>query len=353
MTIHLLGLPQTQTTKFWSTCAFTQKVLTLAAMLHRAGRDCIVYSGEENEAPCREHVTVVTEADRERWFGDETYTDRVFDRWAATDPCWVEMCANMVAAIRERAEPGDVLSLTMGLAYKPVADAVSMLAVELGIGYEASFSGFRVFESHAWMHHTYGRQGIDDGRYFDAVIPNAFDPADFEFRADKDDYLLFLGRHTARKGLAVVQELAKHHRIVTAGQEGPLDGCEYAGVVRGRDRAELLAGARALLAPTGYIEPFGGVAVEAQLSGTPVIGSPWGAFPETVAEGVTGFLPHTLGGLLDAADQVAELDPHVIRDRALSLYSLDAVAPLYDRYLDRLATLHGDGWYTTSALTVS
>lgn len=346
MTVHILGLPHTQTTKWWSHCAFTQKTIALATMLKMTGHDTIIYSGEENDAPCREHVTVTTEDDRRRWFGDETYTDRVFDRWELDDPCWTETCARMAMAIRDRAEPGDLISLTMGLAHKAVADALpTILAAELGIGYEASFANVRLFESAAWQHHTYGRQGIHDGRYYHGVVPNAVDPADFTFRADHDGYLLFLGRHTPRKGLAVVEELAKHHQVITAGQGDPIPGCEHLGVVRGAQRAQLLAGARALLAPTGYIEPWGGVAVEAQMSGTPVIASPWGGYLENIEPGVTGFLPHTLGELLDAVDACDTLDPVAIWQRALQLYSLDAIAPLYDTWLDRIGTLAGDGWY--------
>ena len=37
------------------------------------------------------------------------------------------------------------------------------------------------------------------------------------------------------------------------------------------ERAELLRNAKAVLMPTYYLEPFGGVNVEAQLCGTPVI----------------------------------------------------------------------------------
>jgi glycosyltransferase involved in cell wall biosynthesis len=151
---------------------------------------------------------------------------------------------------------------------------------------------------------------------------------------------------TARKGLAIVAELAKRQPVVTAGQgDERVAGATHAGVVVGAEKAELLARARAVLVPTVYIEPFGGVAVEAMLSGTPVITSPFGAFTETVEHGLTGYRCHTLADFLEAADTVDELDPKTIRDWAADRYATGVVAPRYDRWLQRLATLYSGGWY--------
>lgn len=324
------------------------KVRSLAAMLEATGHHPIVYSGEDHEG-AGEHVTVATRADQHRWFGDTDWTQRVFDRWDVdNDPCWVEFNTALVSAIRARAQPGDVISLTMGRAHQAVADSIpEVQAVELGIGYEGIIpNGFHVFESYAWMHQMYGRYHIDDGRYFDSVIPNAFDPTELTYSETPDDYVLYLGRHTLRKGMAVVQELAKHTKVITAGQDGPLDGIEWRGVVTGREKAELLAGAKAVLMPTAYIEPFGGVAIEAMMSGVPVITTDWGAFIETVEPGVSGYRCRTLGEFLTALKDVEHLDRATIRAHALARWSLDAVAPLYDDYLTRLATLDGEGWYT-------
>ncbi len=346
-TVHLVGLPHTDTVAdTWDHCAFTCKTHKLSTMLMSQGHDVTLYGSERNDAPCTEHVVCVTDSMRGEWWGGQWPTARVFDQWDATMPCWIGSNNAVIGAMSTRIQPGDLIALPIGSTHTSIASAFpDNISFESGVGYEGSWLPYRVFESHAWQHHTYGRQGINDGRYYDTVIPNAVDPDAFTYTDHPDDYILFLGRHTARKGLAVVEEVARHHRVITAGQDGPLEGIEYAGVVRGDDRAKLIANARVLLAPTQYIEPWGGVVVEAQVSGVPVIASPFGAFPENVEEGFSGYLPHTLREILTAVDACDTLNRADIRDHAISRYSLDAIAPLYSAYLDRLQTLHSAGWY--------
>lgn len=347
MTVHVVSLPHTETTRDWCFCAYTEKVRKFCDQLTSVGRDVVLYAGTRNEAHCTEHVELVTDDDRDRWFGHYDWDHDVFDGFQPEAEWWQEMNRRAIDAIRQRAQPGDVVGIIAGRCQQQLVDAFPDLTpCEWGIGYSGVLlNTHHVFESYAWMHTVYAQLGINDGRYFDAVVPNAVDPADFTFRPDHDGYLLFLGRHTARKGLAVVEELAKHYDVVTAGQGDPIPGTHHVGVVRGNERAELLAGARALVCPTSYIEPWGGVAVEAQVSGTPVLTVDWGAFTENVVDSVTGYRCHTLAEFLAAAEACDTLDPHAIRQRALDLYSLDAVAPQYDAYLNRLVTLHGDGWY--------
>jgi glycosyltransferase involved in cell wall biosynthesis len=103
--------------------------------------------------------------------------------------------------------------------------------------------------------------------------------------------------------------------------------------------------ARAILAPSRYLEPFGGVAVEAQLMGTPVISSDWGGFSETVEHGKTGFRCRTLSQFVDACGAVGKLDPRYIRRRAVDLYSLDRVKWMYQEYFTMLDDLwQPKGW---------
>jgi glycosyltransferase involved in cell wall biosynthesis len=106
-----------------------------------------------------------------------------------------------------------------------------------------------------------------------------------------------------------------------------------------------MGGATALFAPTLYIEPFGNVVIEAQTCGTPTITTDWGAFTETNINGVTGYRCRNAMEFAAATEWVKDLDPVAIHKRAVSLYSLDAIAPQYEQYFARLLTLWGDGWY--------
>lgn len=163
------------------------------------------------------------------------------------------------------------------------------------------------------MHYTYGRiEQSDNGRFFDAVIPNYFDLDDFHVCEEKEDYVLFIGRMIARKGPHIAARIAQEcgMKIKMAGQgikrvddntyiaddiSFSGDYIEYVGAVGVKERAELMAKAKAVIVPTTYLEPFGGVVVESLLSGTPAIVTDFGAFPELIQHGVNGYRFRTLG----------------------------------------------------------
>ncbi len=350
MRIHLVGLPHTETTRAFDWCAYTAKLRRFATMMSSLGHDVYLYAGEQNEAACTGHIEIVSPRDWDYWW---PHLDRN-EPWDGFDPdaaWWTEMNARAIEAIRDHAHPGDFLGLIAGRCQEPIAAAFpEMKAVEVGIGYAGVFAPYRVFESHAWRHYVAGLRGAgqDDVRLYDAVIPNSFERSEFVFHTKPDDYLLYLGRMTPRKGLPIVEEIAKHYPVVTAGQgsERVPSARDHLGVVLGTDKAQLIARAKAVLVPTMYLEPFGGVAVEAMLSGVPVIATDWGAFTETVRHGVSGFRCSTLGEFLGAVDAVELLDKHDIRDYARSRYLTDVTALQYDRYFAQLRELDGAGWYT-------
>src|SRR5207253_11505982 len=81
-------------------------------------------------------------------------------------------------------------------------------------------------------------------------------------------------------------------------------GATYVGDVRGRQKAELLAGAKAFLFPTKVDEAFGLGMAEALMSGTPVICSNKGACPEIISPDV-GFVCKDEADYVTAINSIA------------------------------------------------
>ena len=103
--------------------------------------------------------------------------------------------------------------------------------------------------------------------------------------------------------------------------------------------------AKGLLIFSNYVEPFGGVAVEAMLSGTPVVCPDYGCFVETVPHGRCGFRARTFDHILFAMRNIHTIQPIECRKWAMQ-YSLANVAPRYEEYFQMLLDLYGEGWYT-------
>jgi glycosyltransferase involved in cell wall biosynthesis len=115
-----------------------------------------------------------------------------------------------------------------------------------------------------------------------------------------------------------------------------------------KERAELLGNAKAVLMPTFYLEPFGGVNVEAQLCGTPVITSDWGAFPETVLHGITGYRCRVFEEFCWAVKNIHNIKPKDCRDWSENNYSMERIGKMYEEYFQRIHRLFGKGWYETN-----
>lgn len=340
-TLHVIGLPHTRTNKDYNACAYTAKLYKFLQMFP----DAIHYANEGSE--CDNLVPIFSNSELLKYFGqEEWYTMKQWYRvsYDTSNKYWQQFNAQCIVELADRIQPQDLILTLAGTSQKIIADAFpDNQTVEFGIGYEGVFSNYRVYESFAWMHYLYGKQNIENGRFYDTVIPNYFDINDFHLASSKEDYLLFMGRPTERKGLSVLHSLAEHHKIITAGSE-PVIGLDWAGYADTEKRAQLMSKAKAVLVPTLYIGPFEGVNVEAQLCGTPVLTTNFGAFAETVEHGITGFRCNTMQEFHNAVEKCEDLDPHIIRDRAVSLYGLDAIKPQYEEYFARLATLYGEGW---------
>jgi glycosyltransferase involved in cell wall biosynthesis len=349
MRFHVVGLPHTQVTSEFTSCAFTEKVRRFCKMMYDLGHEVYLYAGEQSEALTDEHVVCITEQERAEAVGDKHYTQATFDTKA---PHWQKFNRNVILEMRERIEPKDFICLIGGTAHREIAEAFpNHISVEFGVGYGSTFAKYKVFESYAWMHSIYAGYKNPtqvDGNFFDSVISGGLEPEAFPEGKGDGGYYLFVGRLIDRKGYAIAQQICEKlgKRLILAGAGEQHGYGEFVGAVGPEERARLMGGAIATFAPTLYIEPYGYVVIEAQMCGTPTITTDWGGFVENNVHGLTGYRCRTLQDFADAVENAKTLDRQKIRAHALANYSLDVVGKAYERYFERLMTLWGDGWYT-------
>jgi hypothetical protein len=354
--LHLIGIFHTIADQSFSHCAFTGKALRFPRMMQAQGFDVIEYANEGSEAGASEHVPILSRAEHEDLFGRPAAGGFHGDNAVIGSPGHALFQARLEGAMKARVEPGDLICHPFGHAH---AEAMGWFPppinqhIETGIGYPTLMpAAFHVFESHAWMHYHAGKEGRH-GRNYDWVIPNYYDLADWEPRGGKDgEYLAFLGRICEIKGMDTILEIARRSPIPVhvAGQGDPArwshPNLVYRGALQGRERSRFLVDARAILAPSVFVEPFCGMTVEAQLCGTPVIAVPYGAMTETVEEGQSGFLCHTLRDWMAAVEATACLDRSGIAARARQRWSLETCGPRYARMFRAVQDLSGQGWYS-------
>ena len=353
-TFHVVNLPHTQTTAEYTHCAYTQKVRKFCNMMTDLGHDVYLYGSEDNEARVKEFITVITKEDQEKLFGNIDHHKKFFNiTWGTEDAHWKLMNANAIHEMKKRVKSKDFICLIAGVCQEEIAKAFpENFSVEYGIGYAGWFSQFKVFESNAWKHIQYGEKKIEQGNFYDTVIPNYYDKEEFPFakQEERGDYLLFIGRLIDRKGYNIAQQVAEKmgKKLILAGQ-GDFSGYgTHVGTVGVEKRGELMSRAIAVFVPTQYIEPFGGVHAEAMMCGTPVITTDFGVFTETVINGYNGQRCNTFQEFIDAvkwAEKLSEQDRKWIREDAQDKFSTDEVKYQYNDYFERLYSLWGDGWY--------
>lgn len=160
-------------------------------------------------------------------------------------------------------------------------------------------------------------------------------------------YLAFVGRSCADKGLGTAIRVAiraglaikiaarvgeadfeYHDAEVVPLLDHPL--VEFLGEITDREKAHLLASARALLMPINWEEPFGLSFVEALAAGTPIITTPRGALPELMRHGVHGLFAQTEDELVEACRDVLSIDRGACRQWALEQFSVSRMADDYE-----------------------
>ena len=353
MRFHVIALPHTQVTKDFFTCAYTEKTYEFCNMMTSLGHEVFLYAGVKTDAKVKELITCISEDERLDAVDGRHYTSASFDN---TLPHWQIFNNTAIKELGKRLQQKDFICIIGGTAQKPIADAFPKhMSVEYGIGYSGVFAPYKVFESNTWRSAVYAQHrnaSQIDINFFDTVINGYYNienfPPDFNVDPNFQDYYLYMGRMTQRKGVDIASQAceAAGVKLIMAGSGDyiPKYG-EYIGEVKAEDRARLFSGAIATFTPTIYQEPFCNVHIQSMAVGTPVITTDMGIFTETVQNGFNGFRCNTLAEFVKATADVRSLSPRKIATDTYSKYSTDIIRFKYERYFQRLLTLWDKGWY--------
>ncbi len=322
-------------------------------MMTLRGHTVIHYGHEDSDVECSEHVTVLSRDDYNQTYGDYDFHSNLF-KFDVGDAAYKKFNARAIEEVNKRKQPGDWLLAFWGAGHRAICDGAGdgMRVCEPGIGYPyGHFAEYKIFESYAMYHAflTTSRVGhCSDLSVWskESVIPNYFDPQDFEsLPKNERSGFLFVGRIGTAKGIQYAIQLTERlgEKLVVAGQnvEGglrevgywpPPAHVEVIGHVNTEQRKKLMCKAKAVICISTFAEPFCGVHVEAMMSGTPVITADWGAFTEFNVHGVTGFRCRTLDQMVESARRIDEIDNEMCRKWAVDNFSIERVADMYEAF---------------------
>lgn len=189
-----------------------------------------------------------------------------------------------------------------------------------------------------------------------ATVHNGVRLDEFPFHAKKEDYLLFAGRLSPEKGADRAIEIARKadRPLRIAGMIEPRyqpyfdetiapflrnPRITYLGCLSQKELSRQYQQAAAVLFPISWCEPCSWVGIEAQASGTPIIGTRYGYLPELVREGKTGFLVDGVDEAVAAVARLDEIDPRACRTNVEERFSVETMAKGYESVFQQVSAV--------------
>lgn len=307
------------------------------------GHTIFHYGGPESEAECHEYIQCITLKDQ---IAIREFKHFIYPSWDPRNPIWIKYNSECAKQIAARIAPKDIICVLGGTVFEQLANEFPLNpTVEIGIGYFGYKLKYKVWESNEWKQFVALSDRIDKPLPEDPIIHGFYNPAEFNYEEQPEDFLLFIGRITEFKGIQWACEAAERagRKLLVAGHGNKklvTNGAYYLGEVTKKERNRLMGLAKAVLCPTTGFEPFGNVACEAQMSGCPVISTDWGGYKETVIDGATGWRCNSVDSIVKAISKLSLLDSRRnIKESAIKRFSMDNKKHEYIPYFERITAV--------------
>lgn len=194
---------------------------------------------------------------------------------------------------------------------------------------------------------------------FVGTVYNGLDVNEYSYvEKPRGNYLLWIGRITAKKGPMEAIEVAKKlsKPLVMAAAIDPVDlpfyeksvkpqidgkRVSFIGEISHKGIDSLYGNAYATLFPITWHEPFGLVMIESMVCGTPVVAYNTGSVPEVIEDGKTGFVVDQnvgIDGLVHAVREIERIQRGDCRARVLEKFSKETMVEGYEEVYKKIVT---------------
>lgn len=254
--------------------------------------------------------------------------------------------------VRRMADQFDVIHFHIDLLQYPVFEQLGYKTITTLHGrldlsdYHPIYRAFPNMPLVSISHHQ--RQPMPRPVNWHANIPHGLPPTGIPFSATPQGYLAFVGRISPEKRpdraieiairsgvpLKIAAKVDCVDRAYFENVIKPMMGhplIEFIGEISDSDKPAFFGGAKALLFPIDWPEPFGLVMIEAMSAGTPVIAWNNGSVPEVIRPGISGHIVNSIEEAVNAVGTIDTIDRRDVRAEFEQRFTVSAMAARYEQ----------------------
>ena len=202
---------------------------------------------------------------------------------------------------------------------------------------------------------SYQKLNFPERMNYVATVYNGIDVEAFQALRDQHrDYLLFVGRLGYDKGTAEAIDIARalNMPMKLAGKVDKTDqvyfdtevkprlaaypAAEYVGEVNHEQKRALYAGAKAVIYPINFEEPFGLVMAESMAAGTPVIAMERGSVREIISDKKTGIIAQSVDEMIRRFPEIDSMKSEDCVARVRECFSIKHMVDGYEEVYAQL-----------------